>query len=291
MMALAFGLLGATALGQAPPTLMYQGKLTDANLDPITTTTAVIFTVWDVQDAGTGTALWAETTTVAPGAQGIFTIELGALNPIPDSVFDGRVRFLGMKVGTDTDELDPRQPITSVPYSMKADAPSFANTWSSWLGMTTTFESVDTLEVAVPGPGYVMVEATGVVYAYKTSASYSASLYVNLDTLASTTDYKAYFFRYWATTMPTWDYYNGLALRRVAYYNGPVIDTFFINTLAGTYLSASVQYTNLSAVYYPNHMGTVSPVPAASAVSAPQQPPTDPEESKKLDEYLRRNGY
>jgi len=51
--------------------------------------------------------------------KGIFSVLLGSGNPIPDSVFDGNVRYLGTKVGNDP-EMTPRKSIVSVAYAFKS---------------------------------------------------------------------------------------------------------------------------------------------------------------------------
>jgi hypothetical protein len=117
---LALVLIGVTVseiYAQAPSTMAYQGRLTNITGDPITAVSNVIFSVY--VGASGGTALWAETLSVAPNDQGIFTIELGNTRPLSSVVFDGSVRFIGIKVGDDA-EMIPRQFVTSAPYAISA---------------------------------------------------------------------------------------------------------------------------------------------------------------------------
>jgi hypothetical protein len=44
---------------------------------------------------------------------------LGSINSIPDSVFTGEIRYLGVKVGADP-ELTPRTPIVSMSYAYRS---------------------------------------------------------------------------------------------------------------------------------------------------------------------------
>ncbi|MCI0406710.1 MAG: hypothetical protein L0209_11725, partial [candidate division Zixibacteria bacterium] len=74
---------------------------------------SVTLTVYDA-DVG-GNVLWAETTSITT-AGGLFTILLGASNPVPDSVFNDSSRYLGVAVSSDP-EMTPRQKLVSVPFS------------------------------------------------------------------------------------------------------------------------------------------------------------------------------
>jgi hypothetical protein len=51
--------------------------------------------------------------------KGIFNVLLGSVNPIPDTVFPGDVRYLGVKVGGDP-EMSPRKAIVSVAYAYRS---------------------------------------------------------------------------------------------------------------------------------------------------------------------------
>jgi hypothetical protein len=69
--------------------------------------------------------MWAETLTVTLDIQGVFTVELGTVYPLSPAIFSGEPRFLGIKVGDDT-EMEPRQVLTSAPYAMNANIASGA---------------------------------------------------------------------------------------------------------------------------------------------------------------------
>ncbi len=108
---------GNSAFAQAPGSMAYQGRLVNTTGDPITAASTVIFSIY--VDASGGTALWAETLSVQPNDQGIFTVELGATHALTGTVFDGVKRWLGIKVGADA-EMIPRQFLTSAPYAISA---------------------------------------------------------------------------------------------------------------------------------------------------------------------------
>lgn len=115
-------LLGTSSevAAQAPNTIIYQGRLTDAAGDAITVNTSVAFSIYTVPTEGS--YIYTETETVSPDENGVFTVELG---PVTTSHFDGTPRYLGIKVGTD-DEMIPRQLLTSAPYAFAAA--NFPNT-------------------------------------------------------------------------------------------------------------------------------------------------------------------
>ena len=119
---LAFVCLAAMNAGaQAPNSLSYQGRLTETNGDAVVSDTSVIFSIYDALSGGT--QLWIDTIIVSPDSSGIFTTELAA---IPNSVFQSGVKlYLEIQVLGDT-PMQPRQLMTSAPYSyateMIADA-------------------------------------------------------------------------------------------------------------------------------------------------------------------------
>ncbi|MCX6828380.1 MAG: hypothetical protein NT002_03760 [candidate division Zixibacteria bacterium] len=118
MLAIVFA-LSFNAAAQVPNTIMYQGRLTDAAGAPISTATSVVFSIYAT--IGADTPVWTETIAdVAPDVQGVFTVELGLVTPLPANLFDGTKKYLGIKVGADT-EMNPRQVLTSGPYSLNAN--------------------------------------------------------------------------------------------------------------------------------------------------------------------------
>lgn len=100
--------------------LSYQGTLTDESGNPLTGSYGITFRIFDVP-AG-GTPLWEE---VHGGSNsitvqnGLFSILLGSLTPIPISVWDETQLFLAMKIGDDA-EMNPREPIGAVPFALNA---------------------------------------------------------------------------------------------------------------------------------------------------------------------------
>ncbi|HEX7319909.1 MAG TPA: hypothetical protein VF399_06090 [bacterium] len=101
----------------APRLLNYQGYLTDTLGNPITNpAVSMTFGIWS--SSGGGTQLWYETQPISI-SKGIFSVLLGTLTPIPDTVFTKSVdRWLELTVAGIT--LAPRTRIVSVPYAYTA---------------------------------------------------------------------------------------------------------------------------------------------------------------------------
>ncbi|MEJ5263392.1 MAG: hypothetical protein WHT45_11965, partial [Ignavibacterium sp.] len=95
-----------------PETINFQGVLKDASGNVVTNGNYNL--TFKIYDAGVGgTVLWSETKTVQVEG-GIFTTQLGSVNPI-NLPFDGAY-WVAVSVGSDP-EMTPRMQFTSVPYS------------------------------------------------------------------------------------------------------------------------------------------------------------------------------
>ena len=104
------------AAAPVPATVGYQGRLYDQSGNPISGTLSVVFSLYAA--ASGGTAVWSETQSISVTA-GYFMVQLGSVTPFGTSAFDGTVRYLGVKVGTDA-EMTPRASVASVPYALAA---------------------------------------------------------------------------------------------------------------------------------------------------------------------------
>ncbi|MDP3025211.1 MAG: hypothetical protein Q8O10_06720 [candidate division Zixibacteria bacterium] len=112
---------------QVPQLINYQGKLTKASGAPLDTTISMVFSIY-ADSAGT-ILKWTETQGAVVVEKGIFNVLLGNLNPIPDTVFNGNIRYLGVKVGVDP-EITPRKPMVSVPYAYRSATGAGDNDWT-----------------------------------------------------------------------------------------------------------------------------------------------------------------
>jgi hypothetical protein len=120
----AVGLWSISAFAAVPATLTQQGRILDATTgDPVSSKLKIVFNVYAA--AKGGTALWTEEQDITLD-DGYFSAQLGSVTPIPGTVFDGTVRYLGVTVGAD-DEMAPREAITSVPYAWNAASADVAS--------------------------------------------------------------------------------------------------------------------------------------------------------------------
>jgi len=115
--ALVSGSAISEAGAQVPSLLGQQGRLFDSLGTPIDGQLEFTFTIYT--DEYGATALWSETQTVTVES-GYYSAALGEVTPIGAEVFNGGVRYLGIKVGADP-EMTPLQPLMSVPYAIMAD--------------------------------------------------------------------------------------------------------------------------------------------------------------------------
>ena len=103
--------------GQAaiPPTMNFQGYLTNPAGNPINGTVAMAFSIY-AQKSG-GAALWTESHPEVVLLSGVYSVLLGETTPL-GLPFDGPY-YLGIQVGTDP-EMTPRLPLSSVGYAFRA---------------------------------------------------------------------------------------------------------------------------------------------------------------------------
>ena len=100
-----------------PAMINYQGKLLTSGGALVNDTVQMTFSIY--ADTGGGFAQWTETQAQVIIKDGIFNVFLGSVNSIPDSIFDGSIKYFGVKVGSDP-EMKPFKPMVSVPYAYRA---------------------------------------------------------------------------------------------------------------------------------------------------------------------------
>ncbi len=164
--------VGGSVLAQAPNTITYQGKLTDAGGAAITGATDVVFAIYAA--ASGGSALWSSgTVSIDPDDNGVFTVELG---PIPPNVFDGSKRYLGITVSGDP-QMTPRQLITSAPYAQFTSGLSGANydandNPNSLVELSGTPQSVASVTLQAPAAGFAVVTAEAEAFVTHVNGTY-----------------------------------------------------------------------------------------------------------------------
>jgi len=126
--------LASSSYSQVPQMINYQGKLTDASGNLINGNYNMTFSIYEV--ATGGTPLWTETQNAVPVENGVFSVLLGSVNPIPFDVFNGAIRYLEVAVaGT---PMTPRKEIVSVGYAFRAETANLAlQADDDWAGAGT----------------------------------------------------------------------------------------------------------------------------------------------------------
>ncbi len=100
---------------EIPSLLNYQGQVTNSGTgEPLDSIVSIVFSIYD--DSVTATPLWTETYTSIAVVDGLFAVLLGSQNPVPESIFGDAERWLGIKVGADS-EIAPRTRFVSAAYS------------------------------------------------------------------------------------------------------------------------------------------------------------------------------
>jgi len=108
---------GVLWASQSKDVISYQGRLLDDTGMPFAgDTVSMTFSIYDGETAGAG--LWSESQVVEV-EDGIYNVRLGEVTPIPDDLFNGAERWLGIQVGADP-EMTPRKKITSVAFAINA---------------------------------------------------------------------------------------------------------------------------------------------------------------------------
>lgn len=250
-------LVAAGALAQAPNTLMYQGKLTDA-VGPISTSVSVVFRIYDV-DAG-GTALWTETQSVTPNELGVFSVQLGSVTDFPPDLFTGGVLYLGIEVGGDG-EMVPRSPITSVPYAF--GSPGIAHNYLDNHAVTDAVTAPLEVAVRVSRPGYIVLEASGWTL-LTASTTMGAWIAIAVGSDAAVLDPVSVQW-IWAIPNPgsVADLKSFCVRKLVPVAPGDY--TYYLTVQKGNTQSADIINIHLTATFVPTWIGTdVPPSPAAS---------------------------
>jgi hypothetical protein len=117
MMGFAAFFLCSVSSADVPHMINYQGKLTTAAGGCLNDTVEMTFSIYS--DTLGPPADWSETQAEVVVKDGIFNVLLGSVDTIPQAVFDGNIKYLGVQVEADP-EMRPLKPIVSVAYAYRA---------------------------------------------------------------------------------------------------------------------------------------------------------------------------
>lgn len=114
---------------EIPGMISYQGRLTDNLGQPLTGSHSLTFQIF--ADSNGTAQIWTETQNNITVTEGLFSVILGAVVPIPLNAFTGPVCYLG--VGVDGGApLRPLRPMVSTPYAFRADIAGRAYIGGGW---------------------------------------------------------------------------------------------------------------------------------------------------------------
>ncbi len=114
-------LIASTAIAEIPQVITYMGQLNNSDGEPLTGDYQITFTVWnDPAASNPGTnRVWTSGERTVTVTDGLFSYDLGSAVQLPHDVATDTLRWLGIKVGADS-EITPRTKLTSVFYSYHA---------------------------------------------------------------------------------------------------------------------------------------------------------------------------
>lgn len=169
LFAVLMSLIIPSAAHAAPGKINYQGRLADAT--GAAKPDGQYNMKFRIHDAASGgTLLWSETretTNRVAVTNGQFNVQLGAVTPIADTVFDSDTAYFEVELptpatatcstascGTYTEgAMTPRQPVSSAAYALKANDANTLAGWSSFdfakLDYTNTFSESNTFNSTV----------------------------------------------------------------------------------------------------------------------------------------------
>jgi len=107
---------GSLLYAEIPKLINYQGTITDAS-GPISGSHSLTFRIYS--DSLASSPLWVEAHSAVDISYGLFNVLLGSIVNIPDGLFVGSLRWIGVSVDSDP-EISPRMRIASVPWAFRA---------------------------------------------------------------------------------------------------------------------------------------------------------------------------
>jgi len=173
-------LLGLTIAATAayPPFINYQGRLTDAEGNPVPDGIYnLTFTIWDAYTDGN--PLWTSDPMPINVEEGLFNVVLGEIGSV---VFiPAADRFLGIKIGDDP-EMSPRTWLVTVPYAYYAGQASASVTCPAWtINGDNVYHSHGNVGIGVNNPleplaiGETFAEFNGTYITISDTGSYGLS--------------------------------------------------------------------------------------------------------------------
>ena len=139
-------LLAGSGLADVPGQVSFQGVLQDSGGEPLNGVYSIRFSIYDSIEGGL--ELWSENRDSVAVVDGAFSVLLGDVNPLDESIFSAAGAWIGVAVGADA-EMTPRQEIATAPYAFRS---SRADTAEYAISATVGYHTHDNLYVSNVGP-------------------------------------------------------------------------------------------------------------------------------------------
>jgi hypothetical protein len=166
--------LNAVAYGEIPPFITYQGYLTTGGGLPVHGSVTMTFRIYDSTSAAT--ALWSETRNVNI-TKGVYSVNLGEVTPFTATLAFDRPYFLGIQVGTDPDEMDPRLSVTSTAYAFQSQSSDASGGWVQGSNTVILGMGSNRVGIGIPDPAEELhVKGPGIVQAVYESRDSSGGI-------------------------------------------------------------------------------------------------------------------
>ncbi|MBI4061249.1 MAG: hypothetical protein HY403_07445, partial [Elusimicrobia bacterium] len=135
-----------------PARTHFQGRLTDSSNNPLSGPNGFVFAIYD--DPTAGSLLWTETQPAVSVTNGVFAVQLGAVTPLPSSLFAGSTTYLQVTVNGNV--MTPRERLVTVPFAHNAQLLS-GRGFSAFVSTDATTQNIAgaktfTGSVSVPAP-------------------------------------------------------------------------------------------------------------------------------------------
>jgi formylglycine-generating enzyme required for sulfatase activity len=131
---LLLSVLAVPVFSQVPGVVNYQGSLRDKSGNPINASLPMVISIYDSPTVGSGTQLWTENQTVGV-SNGVFSIHMGAVNPIPESVFASSSAYVEVDINGEVPNGRPQ--LLSGAYSLHSSVADYALTVSPEIAVST----------------------------------------------------------------------------------------------------------------------------------------------------------
>ncbi len=161
LLTLLFILRLTTMVAATPQQIKYQGRLSDANGDPLTGSYNLEFFLYDVPVGGS--SLWSESHVGVAVVDGLFNVILGESSALTSGLFATDDLFFAIKINGGT-ETSPRQRLLSVPFARRVETVD-----GSGGGLISGILTVE--EGLSVGTGNVLGDSTGIAFGANNSAT------------------------------------------------------------------------------------------------------------------------